>query len=99
MDAMQHSTDNLQQTTCNDHYSTDDVRQPICTLEHSVSACGAGAAHNEYTLLHRGAGTLFYLVMLLMMIWFMYPLPHLRWDWAHPRHICTGTGPTPSTSY
>ena len=23
------------------------------------------------------------------------PLPDLLWDWAHPCHICTGTGPTP----
>jgi hypothetical protein len=23
------------------------------------------------------------------------PLPHLHRDWAHPRHICTGTGITP----
>ena len=22
--------------------------------------------------------------------------PHLRWDWAHPPHICTGTGLTPA---
>ena len=26
------------------------------------------------------------------------PLPHLRRDWAHPCHICAGTGPTPATS-
>ena len=26
------------------------------------------------------------------------PLPHLRWDWAHPCHICTGTGHTVATS-
>ncbi len=24
------------------------------------------------------------------------PLPHLRRDWAHPCHICTGTGLTPA---
>ncbi len=24
------------------------------------------------------------------------PLPRLRWDWAHPRHICAGTGPAPA---
>jgi hypothetical protein len=24
------------------------------------------------------------------------PLPHLHRDWAHPRHICTGTGLTPT---
>ncbi len=24
--------------------------------------------------------------------------PHLHQDWAHPSHICTGTGPTPPTS-
>ncbi len=22
--------------------------------------------------------------------------PHLRRDWAHPAHICAGTGPTPA---
>jgi hypothetical protein len=22
------------------------------------------------------------------------PLPHLHWDWAHPCHICPGTGRT-----
>jgi hypothetical protein len=26
------------------------------------------------------------------------PLPHLRRDWAHPCHICAGTGLTPATS-
>ena len=26
------------------------------------------------------------------------PLPHLRRDWAHPSHICAGTGRTPATS-
>ena len=26
------------------------------------------------------------------------PLPHLHRDWAHPFHVCTGTGHTPSTS-
>ncbi len=26
------------------------------------------------------------------------PLPHLRRDWAHPCHICAGTGPAPATS-
>ena len=26
------------------------------------------------------------------------PLPHLHRDWAHPGHICTGTGLTPATS-
>ena len=26
------------------------------------------------------------------------PLPHLRRDWAHPAHICTGTALTPPTS-
>ena len=26
------------------------------------------------------------------------PLPHLHWDWAHPAHISTGTGPTLPTS-
>jgi hypothetical protein len=26
------------------------------------------------------------------------PLPHLHRDWAHPCHICTGTGLTPATS-
>ncbi len=26
------------------------------------------------------------------------PLPHLRRDWAHPCHICTGTGLAPATS-
>ena len=26
------------------------------------------------------------------------PLPHLRRDWAHPCHICAGTGRTPATS-
>jgi hypothetical protein len=26
------------------------------------------------------------------------PLPHLRRDWAHPDHICAGTGRTPTTS-
>ena len=26
------------------------------------------------------------------------PLPHLHRDWAHPCHICAGTGPTPATS-
>ena len=26
------------------------------------------------------------------------PRPHLRRDWAHPCHICTGTGLTPATS-
>jgi hypothetical protein len=26
------------------------------------------------------------------------PLPHLHRDWAHPCHICTGTGFTPATS-
>ena len=26
------------------------------------------------------------------------PLPHLRWDWAHPCHICTGIGHTVATS-
>jgi hypothetical protein len=26
------------------------------------------------------------------------PVPHLRRDWAHPCHICTGTGPTHATS-
>jgi hypothetical protein len=26
------------------------------------------------------------------------PLPHLRRDWAHPRHICAGTGLSPATS-
>ena len=26
------------------------------------------------------------------------PLPHLHRDWAHPSHICTGTGLTPPTS-
>jgi hypothetical protein len=25
-------------------------------------------------------------------------MPHLRWDWAHPAHICAGTGLTPPTS-
>ena len=25
------------------------------------------------------------------------PLPHLRRDWAHPCHICAGTGLTPAT--
>jgi hypothetical protein len=25
------------------------------------------------------------------------PRPHLRRDWAHPAHICAGTGPTPLT--
>ena len=25
------------------------------------------------------------------------PLPHLHRDWAHPSHICTGTGPAPPT--
>jgi hypothetical protein len=25
-------------------------------------------------------------------------LPHLRRDWAHPCHICAGTGLTPATS-
>ncbi len=33
--------------------------------------------------LHRGLGS---------------PLPHLHRDWAHPCHICTGTGLTPATS-
>ncbi len=26
------------------------------------------------------------------------PLPHLRRDWAHPRHICSETAPAPATS-
>ena len=26
------------------------------------------------------------------------PLPHLRRDWAHPCHICAGTGLSPATS-
>ena len=26
------------------------------------------------------------------------PLPHLHRDWAHPCHICDGTGLTPATS-
>ena len=26
------------------------------------------------------------------------PLPHLHQDWAHPCHICIGTGRTPATS-
>ena len=26
------------------------------------------------------------------------PPPHLHWDWARPRDICTGTGPAPATS-
>ena len=26
------------------------------------------------------------------------PLPHLHRDWAHPCHICTGTGLAPATS-
>ena len=26
------------------------------------------------------------------------PRPHLHRDWAHPAHICTGTGLTPATS-
>ena len=26
------------------------------------------------------------------------PLPHLHWRWAHPSHICVGTGLTPAIS-
>jgi hypothetical protein len=30
--------------------------------------------------------------------WLGSPLPRLSSDWAHPRHICTGTGPTAAAS-
>jgi hypothetical protein len=98
---MQHTTCNTQRATCSIQRATLNVQHTTCSIQraaYSMKRAQMGPAELEKLYQIYQPSLLGELSAMAAVPPIPCPSfrPHLRRDWAHPAHICAGTGLTPA---